>query len=91
MKFKENEAGTYRYSLKSTGYSSDRYGKCEVCRKHSSEVFHQVEERKYDPNKAHIDDLLEDSAVYQKLDPGWTRNKCFDLWGHKECLISKRR
>lgn len=36
-----------KYRLKNTGYSSKRYGNCEVCNKHVSEVFYQVEEKQY--------------------------------------------
>lgn len=35
-----------RYRLSSTKHSSQRYGNCEVCGKHASEVFVQVEEIK---------------------------------------------
>ncbi|MDY4127609.1 hypothetical protein [Peptostreptococcus porci] len=38
---------SYRYILKSTNESSKKYGVCEVCGKHVSEVYHQIEERKY--------------------------------------------
>lgn len=37
----------HRYKLINTGYSSSRYGLCEICNKHVSEVFHQIEEKKY--------------------------------------------
>lgn len=33
----------YKYKLISTGESSSRYGPCEVCGKHVSEVYHQIE------------------------------------------------
>ncbi len=32
----------YMYALKSTGYSSQRFGPCTVCGRHASEVFHQM-------------------------------------------------
>ena len=32
----------YRYQLRSTNYSSARYGLCEVCGEHASEVFSQA-------------------------------------------------
>jgi hypothetical protein len=70
-------AGTYRYHVKSTGDSSARYGPCEVCGKHASEVFHQWEERAYDNDRGEHS--------------GWSRHNCRDLWGHKECLESQRR
>lgn len=37
----------YRYRMESTGDSSAKYGPCEVCGKHCTEIFHQVEERRY--------------------------------------------
>ncbi len=70
-----NQQNVYRYSLISTEYSSHRYGPCEVCNKHVSEVFSQSEERQFEY----------EGGIH------WTYNKCFDLFGHKECLIGKRR
>lgn len=40
----------YRYTLKSTGQSSTRFGNCEVCHLPASEVYHQTEEREYKTN-----------------------------------------
>ena len=37
----------YAYNLKSTGDSSDKYGPCEICHSHTSEVFAQSEMREY--------------------------------------------
>lgn len=67
----------YRYKLTSTEQSSAQYGNCEVCGKHCSEVFIQLEERHY-----FIDNIQHE---------GWTKNKTYDYFGHKECLISKQR
>lgn len=39
--------GVFRYRIKSTGASSHKYGNCEICGQHASEVFSQVEERLY--------------------------------------------
>lgn len=36
-----------RYRLSSTGGSSAKFGPCEVCGGHATEVFQQVEERAY--------------------------------------------
>lgn len=36
---------THRYRISNTGFSSKRYGPCEVCGKHANETFLQVEER----------------------------------------------
>ena len=65
----------YRYRLTLTGASSQKYGPCEVCGGHASEVFHQVEERRcvyWAPNGV--------------LHQGWTRQGCKDVFGHRECL-----
>ena len=62
----------YRYKLTSTGNSSDRYGKCEVCNENVSDVFVQTEERQF-WNK-----------WKQKI--SWTHDGCKALFGHKACL-----
>lgn len=69
----------YRYNLKSTGASSAKYGNCEVCDKHASEVFYQTEERTYE--------LPTFPANYS----GWTGHGCFSYYGHEECLKSQQR
>lgn len=70
----EYSGTVFRYRLKSTGHSSDRYGKCEVCDQHASEVFvlssYMLYERK------------------RSGDFGWTHG--FMLFGHAECLKSRR-
>lgn len=43
--------GTYVYRIKSTGNSSARFGPCEVCGKHVSEVFIQTEGKIYQPKE----------------------------------------
>ena len=35
----------YRYTLKNMNESSAKYGPCAICGKHTSEVYHQTEER----------------------------------------------
>lgn len=37
----------YKYNLISTGESSQKYGNCDICKKHATEVFHLVEEKEY--------------------------------------------
>lgn len=39
----------YRYHLINTGQSSAKFGNCQVCAGHVSEVWRQVEERQYQP------------------------------------------
>lgn len=73
----DQQIATYRYRLNSTGYSSTRYGLCEICSKYASEVFFQIEERKYY------------NGVRDEM--SWTRNKCHSYFGHRECLESKQR
>lgn len=101
----------FRYRMKSTGASSHKYGNCEVCGQHASEVFHQVEERQFfllvkGSQTRHSDSrrsmgLPNNSITYSKSttigarpplrDRGWTRNKCTDIFGHYDCLVSARR
>lgn len=69
----------YRYNLISINESSQKYGNCEVCGQHTTEIFLQNEERYYTFNYRGI--------MYK----GWTKNKCKDYFGHKKCLLSKRR
>lgn len=69
----------YRYKLVSTGDSSARYGNCDVCGKHVTEVFIQREERRYR--------FEHNGKIYE----GWTGEGCHYLFGHKECLIAKRK
>ena len=69
---------SYAYRLISTGASSDKYGACEVCRTHASEVFHQMETRGYpDPDTGAM---------------GYTGHGCRqNTFGHRDCLISLQR
>jgi hypothetical protein len=67
----------YRYRLTSTNYSSARYGPCEICGEDASEVFIQVEERKYRSKAMKIE--------------SWTHDKCNTYFGHRDCLISKQQ
>jgi len=62
----------YQYRLTSSNQSSQSYGNCEVCGKHVSEVFYQVESVEYEPGKL-------------------TYYECHNYFGHKDCLLSKRR
>lgn len=65
----------YKYKITSTGESSQKYGNCEICGKHATEVFSQSEERKY---------------IFEG-EEHWTHHKCNSYFGHEECLISQRR
>lgn len=67
----------YRYKINSTGGSSAKYGKCEVCGEYATEVFSQSEERKYF------------DQITQKEE--FTYYKCNSYFGHRECLEGKRR
>ena len=67
----------YRYDLTSTEESSNKYGNCDICGKHATEVFYQREEKEY------INPIT-------KL-PSTTKYNCRNYFGHKECLESKQR
>jgi hypothetical protein len=66
----------YNYKLISTGDSSAKYGNCEVCGKHCTEIFQQIETQDY---------IDENNKVSQ------THYGCNSYFGHKECLESKQR
>jgi hypothetical protein len=76
--------GQYRYRLVCTQYSSSKFGVCEQCGTHASEIWYQMEERRYFPERF-IPSLGEGEH--------WTGQDCHDLFGHKECLeaYAKRR
>jgi len=69
--------GVYRYRIRSTGDSSRKYGNCEICDQHASEMFIQVEERQY--------------FNLGKSEQGWTQYKCKTSFGHYDCLVNGRR
>lgn len=69
----------YKYRLTSTEHSSEKYGKCECCKKHTSEVFLQTESKYF--KHEHNGETFE----------GWTEHQCKSYFGHKECLAAKRR
>lgn len=82
----------YRYRLTSTGYSSRRYGNCEICSEHCSEVFIQTENVRYNPRRGLRNDLPYDDNMRNEGKPsGWTFYGCFSYFGHEECLLAKRR
>lgn len=74
-------AGQRQYRLTSLGYSSERYGLCEVCQKPVSDVHYQVEEQYF---------RHEPRANYAGS-KGWTHSGCQSYFGHESCLRSKRR
>lgn len=66
-----------RYQLKSTGHSSERYGVCEVCGQHASEVFHLTSYMLYErKGRGALNGF------------GWTCG--IDLFGHADCLRARR-
>ena len=68
-------SGQYRYHLHNSGASSAKFGPCEVCGEHVSEVWFQSEEQKYErPDHTQ----------------GWTYYKCYDLVGHYECIVARQ-
>jgi hypothetical protein len=72
------ESENYHYKISSTHASSEKYGVCEVCKTHVSEVFIQSEQRKYN------------NPITNTI--GLTYYDCHPhLFGHEECLLSVRR
>lgn len=58
----------YRYTLVSTKHSSSRFGNCEVCHLPASEVYHQTEEREYNPNRwTHVLDIYGHRECLEKI------------------------
>jgi hypothetical protein len=77
----ESAGAVLRYRLKSTEQSSERLGACEVCNQHASEVFHLTGARLYD------------RAGERGTGPvgfGWTHDNCICVFGHADCLKSRR-
>lgn len=67
----------YKYTLSSTNESSRKYGPCEICCQHASEVFIQTEYKRYE--------FEHNGTKYE----GW---KLIDMnFGHKECLLKIRK
>jgi hypothetical protein len=62
------------YSIKSTGQSSDKFGRCELCGCHVSEVYYQTATQT-------ITDIDGDFETFVNLDVAF---------GHKDCLIKSR-
>lgn len=72
------QPGDFRWFLKSTEHSSTKYGPCEVCNKHCSEVYHQWCEVAYwSQTRQKI------SFTYYRAPKG--------LFGHLECLMEARK
>lgn len=73
------EGVVFRYTLKTTGQSSDRLGACEVCGQHASDVYHL------------IGSSLFERVYRQRRDPerfGWTH--ATNTFGHADCLAARR-
>ena len=73
--------GQRRWALTDWQASSVKYGACEVCGKHCTEVYHQAENLRFDLDEIDIADGLTD---------GWTYHGATDLVGHESCLRSAR-
>jgi len=67
--------GEYGYRMSNTNSGSERYGPCEVCNRNTEMVYHQVECRRY----------------IHGHEQGWTHDQCHNLFGHRDCLISRRK
>jgi len=65
----------YTYVLKPSGKNSNALENCEVCGTFVDSVYHQIEGRYFEFEGA------------KRI----THHKCSDLFGHKDCLLSKRQ
>jgi hypothetical protein len=65
----------YRYKLFRKEHGSERFGPCEVCKKPMVGVSFHQIEERR----------------YEHTGGGWTQHQCNDLFGHKACLMKKRR
>lgn len=76
------QPGDYRFRLRSTGYSSARYGPCEVCGKHCTEVFLQAARRFF-----RFDPIPTNPCDPEELE-GWAERP--GAFGHEACLRELR-
>lgn len=74
------QVGDRRYRLTRLKSSSDRYGPCEACKKHVSDVYYQVEER-----------YFRHASGRPPFQEGWTHADCRSIFGHEGCLRARRR
>lgn len=65
----------YTYHLTDMRAGSEKYGACEVCGKNVKKVYYAVEVK---------------SFTRPDGTEGTTHRKCFDKFGHKECLVKWR-
>ena len=72
--------GDFRYRARSTGSSSARYGACEVCHEHCSEVFIQTTLEAF---------ALEPGEPGEENGIGWAHRGC--KFGHEACLVGLRK
>lgn len=68
----------YRYKLIQQHATSDKYGKCQICGKFVTDVYHQMAEQRFS-----IDGILDDDGG------SWSHKH--GAFGHKECLIGVRK
>jgi hypothetical protein len=67
----------YKYRIIEMNGGSSKFGNCDVCKKPAGKIYHQIEMREYiHPTNEKIN---------------YTRDGCHDLFGHKSCLIKKRK
>jgi len=67
---------TNQYTLVHKKHNSAVYGNCEVCGKPASDLYHQMERKRYTRSDG---------------SEGWTHSGCSDKFGHLECLKSIRK
>lgn len=81
----------YRYRIKSTNDSSSKFGPCEVCGHHATEVFLQVEEQAYQLDALDLEVLGAHATPEERAGKAWTQYECKRYFGHEACLLSVRR
>lgn len=63
---------------------SAKYGACEVCGNNCDTTYLQVETRDYAYRERGMDGQWE-------IRIGRTHHECYDLFGHRDCLVSRQR
>ena len=72
MNTENRTMGTYQYKIKSTGSNSNKFGLCDVCKRHVSETFIQQERKSFYSAETNQIEL--------------THAGCITRFGHYDCL-----
>lgn len=68
----------YHYRIRSTRDSSAKYGSCNICGQHASEVFLQIEEKEFFSEETNRTELTQFGCRTAAV-------------GHEHCLLSVRK